>query len=348
VEHPGAVLSEGGVSLFAAYVREDNRNKKERIMKMCTSFKEQFPKNHRPEITDLETFWEEDVFALFRNFADDLLKRFDLRFGIPVWSEKNGWKYRIGKSGVYLIRGIQIEKNGFIVDGIGVNDKADYHLLIEHVAEVYEQNKCAFQEKINEKNARQKERNRKRVNRERRELEARKNQIISGKYNVFHWPDKLDVQKLKQLYKLDAMGIQDEMLAEEIGLTLYLRCKYGKEDAERMDNHIIRCHNCGSEIAGEDDFMQCGCGYQYSYREYRRSFRKNNMPTGAAAEIFAKYITDWRTARNYQEKMILIDTLLHEFHQSLISGARGRTVAMNFIDGTHEKVEAVINDLAIS
>ncbi len=47
MEHPGAVLSEGGVRNIAAYVSEDDRNK--------------------------------------------LLKCFDLRFGIPVWSEKNGF-----------------------------------------------------------------------------------------------------------------------------------------------------------------------------------------------------------------------------------------------------------------
>ena len=44
--------------------------------------------------------------------------------------------------------------------------------------------------------------------------------------------------------------------------------------------------------------------------------------------------------------MILIDKLLHEFHLSLISGAVHRPVAMNFIDGTREKVERIINELA--
>ena len=55
------------------------------------------------------------------------------------------------------------------------------------------------------------------------------------------------------------------------------------------------------------------------------------MPTGAASKIFADYMKKWRVAKNYNEKIILIDTLLHEFHVSLISGSTHRPVAMNFI-----------------
>lgn len=309
-------------------------------------FKELFPKNHIPEITELENFWSNGVSVLFRNFAKHISDNYDLRFGIPVWSEKNGWTYRIGKSGIYLIKGIQIEKNGFIVDGILVNDETGYCLAIDYVKTVYEKKQYEFENKIIEKNARQARRNKVRKVREREEFLAMKDLIIPEKYNVFHWPSKLDISKLKKLYNLDAQGIQDTVLADEIGLTLYIRCKYGKEDMERMEKYIIRCHNCEAELRGDTDFRQCSCGHQYSYKEYRRSYRKNNMPTGAAAKIFETFVTKWSLAKSYQEKMILIDTLLHEFHLNLISGAVHRPVAMNFMDGTRAKVEGIINDLS--
>lgn len=317
---------------------------------MCTSqlnnFKECFPKNHRPEISNLVAFWDNGVEDLFRNFAKYILDNYDLRFGVPVWSETNGWTYRAGKSGVYLMKGIRIEKFGFIVDGILVSDQKSCTMALEYVKNNYRQRECEFLKKIAEINARQAERNKERIKREQKELISIQEKITPGKYNVFHWPTKLDIQKLKKLYMLDCKGIRDEVLVDEVGLILYIRCKYGKEDMECMEKAIIRCHNCGNKISGEEDFRQCECGYQYSYREYRRNFRRNNMPTGAASEVFEEYMGKWNVARGYSEKMILIDTLLHEFHLSLVSGAVHRPVAMNFIDGTRKQVESVIGELA--
>ena len=294
----------------------------------------------------MEAFWNQDVSGLFREFAEYIFQNFDLRFGTPVWSKRNGWTYRIGKSGVYLIKGIRIARNGFMVDEIVVKDKVSCRLALEYVRNVYEQKQHEFQKKIMEKNARQVQRNRVRVMREQKELLYLQDKIIPEKYNVFHWPSKLDIFKLKRLYKLDAKGIQDITLADEIGLTLYLRCKYGKEDMERMEKYIIRCHNCGKELEGKEDFRQCSCGYQYSYKEYRRSYCKNNMPSGAAAKVFGEFIIKWSLSKSYNEKMILIDALLHEFHLSLISGVVHRPVAMNFMDGTRRQVESIIYDLA--
>lgn len=50
--------------------------------------------------------------------------------------------------------------------------------------------------------------------------------------------------------------------------------------------------------------------------------------------------------RSYNEKIILIDALLHAFHLSLVSATTHRPVAMNFIDGTRNQVERVISHLA--
>ncbi|MDD5934545.1 MAG: hypothetical protein PUC65_03115 [Clostridiales bacterium] len=247
---------------------------------------------------------------------------------------------------MYLIKGIRIEEDGFIVDGFKIDRREKYHLLLKKIDKIYLENKKDFLEKIAENNVKQTQRNKARIARERKEFEKIQESIILEKYNRFRWPKMLDLHKLNQLYMQDAKGIQDDFLVDEIGMTLYLRCKYGKEDMERMEKYIIRCHNCDNEIKGNGDFRQCSCGYQYSYKEYRRSFSKNNMPTGAAAKTFEIFIQKWNIAKTYNEKNILIDHLLHEFHLSLTSGAVHRPVAMNFIDGTRKQVETIINNLA--
>lgn len=77
-----------------------------------------------------------------------------------------------------------------------------------------------------------------------------------------------------------------------------------------------------------------------------KRFPGTMISDGAAAKAFEAFLTKWSQTKDYFEKMILIDTLLHEFHLSLISGTVHRPVAINFMDGTREKVERVIQDLS--
>lgn len=310
-------------------------------------FKEVFNKNHRPLINELDTFFLKDVGLLFHDFADFLLKEYSLSFAIPTWSEESGWVYKIGWSGIFLITDIVITENSFQVLGMPVTDKDSYNQLLQKVDELYKEEKDDFLARIAQKNKIQKEKNTLRVQREKLEREALKDRINPEKYNCFKWPDKLNVTKLRRLYLEDAKGLKNEELADEIGYCLYIRCKSGKDDMDIMEQYKIRCHNCGKVLDSNEDFRECSCGNQYSYKEYRRNYRRNNMPTGAASAIFNEFAQMWPTYKTYEEKMIAIDKLLHEFHLNLVSGAVHRPVAMNFIDGTRERIEKIILELAL-
>lgn len=309
-------------------------------------FKDVYDKNHRPTVADLQNYWPKDVGELFREFADHLLEEYSLSFAIPTWTEKKGWIYRLGRSGVYLISGITIEEDGFTVMGHTVRNRVSYESMFLAVKSCYESEKDSFLAKIAEKNHNQAERSKARVMREAKEKELLASRIKPEKYNRFRWPEKININRLRQLYRNDASGFKDEELADDIGLCLYLRCKYGKEDMLLLDKYQLRCHHCDAILGGFEDFRECSCGYQYSYKEYRRNYRRNNMPTGAAAKVFDEFIEKWPQQRDYTDKMRAIDTLLHEFHLNLVSGAVHRPVAMNFMDGTREQIEKIINELA--
>lgn len=77
-------------------------------------------------------------------FAEYILQKYDLRFGTPLWTERYGWVYRIGKSEVYLVNGIQIRKSGFVVNGVEINDRETYSLLLENLEELYHKNEAEF------------------------------------------------------------------------------------------------------------------------------------------------------------------------------------------------------------
>lgn len=310
-------------------------------------FRIAFGKNHRPQFDELDLYWTHEIANLFHKFADYILEKYDLRLAVPIWTEKDGWSYRIGRTGVFLFPKMTIFSDGFQIDGIKVMDLPSYHTLILHVDQVYLKEKEDFENKIQIKNKEQKERNKKRIEREKREKELLQSYIIPEKYNKFHWPEKLDLTKLRKLYLLDAKGICNEELADDIGLTLFIRCQYGRSDNDLMKRNAIRCHHCGKIVYGTTDFRECSCGYQYSYREYRRSYCRNHMPAGAAAKIFYQYEIDWPKAKSYKSKMMLIDGLLHEFHLSLISGTVNRPVAMNFIDGSRQMIQRIITELSL-
>lgn len=312
-----------------------------------SDFKIAFDKNHRPEINNLDLYLDSEIAHLFHKFSDLIMENYNLRFAIPTWNETHGWTYRIGRSGIFLLSGLTIQEDGFQLDSIKVNDDKTYQELIHYVDRIYQEQKDSFQDTINKKNKEQIERTKKRKEREKLELDKLQGIIVQDKYNQFHWPAKLNISDLNKLYQYDAKRIHDEEIASDIGTILYLRCTYGKSDMELMEKYAIRCHHCGEILYGDSDFRTCSCGYQYSYKEYRRSYRRNNMPTGAAAKVFDQYIIDWPRAKTYQEKIILIDRLLHEFHLSLVSGTIHRPVAMNFIDGSREKINKIINQLAL-
>lgn len=138
----------------------------------------------------------------------------------------------------------------------------------------------------------------------------------------------------------------DGELLDEIGYTLYARCLQGREERALVEVGKLKCHHCGAILPYSNGLMQCECGYQYFFRDYMRSFRANNMPSGAATHIFNEFIDKWPGANADNEKMRWIDWLIREFHSNLLTGVKGRFVGVNLIEGTKRQIQTLITDLA--
>jgi hypothetical protein len=72
------------------------------------------------------------------------------------------------------------------------------------------------------------------------------------------------------------------------------------------------------------------------------------MPSGSATHIFQAFLNNWEMVTGYSDKMRLIDNLIHEFHINLVTGVKGRCVAINFMEGTKQQISDVILSLAYS
>ena len=66
---------------------------------------------------------------------------------------------------------------------------------------------------------------------------------------------------------------------------------------------------------------------------------------GGAVEAFRAYVEQFPRARTPQEKMLLIDRLIHAIHNELF-GRPQRPAAVNLIDGDVRTVTALLESLA--
>jgi hypothetical protein len=303
-------------------------------------------RRNRPGINELKAYFSDEIFTLFTRFSEVLLKQYNVGCAPGVFTTRHGWTYRFGRNGMYLLSGVTIAEGTFHVDGIAVCDDKSYEKAILLVETGYPDFKMNYESMAAEKIARQSERTKQRVEREKQEVAAMADRIIPEKFNRYHWLPKITRKELIQLYSADMKGLPDEELADEIGFTLYARCVQGRDTWIDIKAGQIKCHHCKSTLYYAKGLIQCDCGYQYLFRDYMRSFRKENMPSGAATHIFNAFITDWERAYDYQQKMRLIDNLIHEFHINLTSGAKGRFVGINLIEGTKKQISDLILTLA--
>jgi hypothetical protein len=115
----------------------------------------------------------------------------------------------------------------------------------------------------------------------------------------------------------------------------------------------VHCVGCGSIVQRRygdrdcrpDELLRCSrCGWELTWGEYHRTFQKKHFQCTGLREFFEEYCREYPRAGSYQQKIILIDRLLHRFHRELEED-RGGTGAANLIGGTRREVVAFLNEL---
>ncbi|MBN1979479.1 MAG: hypothetical protein JW918_18940, partial [Anaerolineae bacterium] len=163
----------------------------------------------------------------------------------------------------------------------------------------------------------------------------------------------------RRLYELDAQGIIDEELLDDVGFTLLLRCRdiLTIHEAKRGRVKCPRCaeqrkHTIIERVSREgdvrDEVIVCPeCGWQITWGEYALSFKRKQLNSGGALMAFERYIREFRAARRPQQKMLAIDRLIHEFHYSLRAqpDLPCRPVGVNLIQGKLMDVVQFLDEL---
>jgi ribosomal protein L37AE/L43A len=168
------------------------------------------------------------------------------------------------------------------------------------------------------------------------------------------WAPKVRKDKILRLYKSDALGLQDDELADDVGHALHARCVSILEVTQAVRG-LAKCHGCGHVIRHSrprDDVLHCNrCGWSVPWQTYRNSYKGRQLFGGAAIQAFVDFTERFPMARTYPEKMLLINQLIHEFHWNLVRGQTEpkatRPVAANLIDcGKLSEVTAFLTKLS--
>jgi len=171
------------------------------------------------------------------------------------------------------------------------------------------------------------------------------------------WSPRVSKWKIRQLYIQASQGIYDEVLVDDVGLTLYLRCRDILIIHRAQSERLVTCPCCLREgitthisRANERDSpILCPvCGWQTTWFAYRKTFRRGQLNPGGAVIFFQEFLRAYDLATTAKERMMAIDRVIHQFHYSLRTDPDQptRAAGVNLIDGKLEDVVKFLNQLS--
>jgi hypothetical protein len=162
------------------------------------------------------------------------------------------------------------------------------------------------------------------------------------------WARRVAQHKIRQLYQLDAKGVVDEDLIDDVGYALLARCE-AIRTVTRAHAGRAACPLCKTMMEHEwhkDELMTCvTCGWQVTWGEYLKSYQGKQLHGGSGYGTFRAFIGEWPEARTPRDKMLAIDRLIHGCHGAERWGM-SRPTGVNVIEGSAHDVAALLEDLA--
>ncbi len=166
------------------------------------------------------------------------------------------------------------------------------------------------------------------------------------------WAPKIRQAKIWRLYQNDALGAVDEVLVEDVGLSLLYRCRSIRLVTQRE----VECPRCGAifplsepgtwkMLPGIQHCPTPDCGWETTAEQWHASWRHRDLLGAAAMQAIETYLQDYPRARRTEERMVCIDQLIHSFHIGLKTGKAGRSFANNLIEGSHDQVVELLDRL---
>ncbi len=162
------------------------------------------------------------------------------------------------------------------------------------------------------------------------------------------WARRVSQDKIRRLYTLDAKGIVDEELINEVGYAMYARCESIRTVTEAHAGRAA-CRSCDAIMLHRwfrDEPLTCeSCGWTTTWGDYLKSYQRKQLYGGTGYANFLEFIERWPKARTSRDKLLAVDWLIHACH-ARFKGSMGRPAATNLIEGTATQLVRFLDELA--
>jgi len=167
-----------------------------------------------------------------------------------------------------------------------------------------------------------------------------------------NWNPRVPRHKIWQLYHSDALGVRDEDIVNDVGMTLLLRVESCLTVSEAQRGRV-KCPVCGTVVERDmrprrqrtTDMVTCTqCDWQLPWPEYHKTFHRKHLGCAGMLVPCQEFAREYPKAKTYQEKMILIDTLIHRFHWQM-EGHAAQPGAATIIGGSMSEIADFLDEL---
>ena len=171
------------------------------------------------------------------------------------------------------------------------------------------------------------------------------------------WSPRVQKWKVRRLYETEAQGIYDIEQIDDVGMTLYMRCRDILTIHKAKTDRLVRCPSCERQRketfiprqGGRDEQLTCPvCGWQILWQTYQKSHKRRQLNPGGAVSAFTHFVQTYPKARQPKDKMLLIDGVIHAFHYSLKAkpDLPTRPAGVNLINGKLRDVVEFLDELS--
>ncbi len=162
------------------------------------------------------------------------------------------------------------------------------------------------------------------------------------------WAPRVSREKILELYIKVAAGNNDEELINEVAGAFYNRCS----DLIRIAERRFACPACSRELPHphrpDTDLVCEKCGWRMDWRSFYNTFKGKQLSVNVdMTDVTRKFVDELPDCKTPQEKVILIDAVIHACHAWIQNGITyyGRPLAVNFIEGNMHQVVDFLENL---